>query len=187
MLLDEPRSPQEEYGHALARLFDAMLAEGGEEFAHRVVARLRRSRHEVDVLELPTSGTGMAVASWVDQRGRPDGRGRTPLSLSEQVPYRVRGQSVGSSLVIVMVVRDAFGVMLTNSLFALASPYSVEATGLFEEACRHVQDGDLTGACTTLDRLDDRTLHAHYYAAGDEWEDATPSPRSRWRRASRGK
>ncbi len=43
----------EEYGHALARLFDAMLAEGGEEFAYRVVARLRRSRHEVDVLELP--------------------------------------------------------------------------------------------------------------------------------------
>jgi len=43
----------ERYGRSLTRLFDAVLDVGGEEFAHKVVVHLRRSRQEEDPLELP--------------------------------------------------------------------------------------------------------------------------------------
>lgn len=63
----------EAYGAALARLFAAVLAEGGDVLVHRVVRRLRRDGGPVDLLDLPPLRDALRWHwEWINS---PDGHG----------------------------------------------------------------------------------------------------------------
>ena len=69
----EAEERSEIYGAALARLFSAVLAEGGDVLAHRVVRRLRRDGGSVDLLDLPPLQDALRWHwEWINS---PDGHG----------------------------------------------------------------------------------------------------------------